>query len=272
MQTQPNHGLFSCIRNIIKTEGFLGFYTGVSAPMVGSMAESAVLFLAYNQIQDIIKYANNMKEDEELATRQLCLAGGLSGAVVSYVLTPVELIKCRLQMQGYLPELSRSGTKHRGPISLFRHILRHEGVFGLYKGHTGTVLREVAGGAAWFGVYEASVKKIIEISKDAKKKEDLAPWQLMCAGGLAGIGYNVALYPSDVVKSRIQSGLHNDDTFISASRSIYQKHGAKGFFRGFGITVARSAPASAVIFLTYVTMVNFRKCFSAISPSPYTLI
>ncbi|KAJ3320266.1 hypothetical protein HDV06_005410 [Boothiomyces sp. JEL0866] len=221
------------------------FDTGVSAPMVGSMAESAVLFLAYNQIQEIIKYTNNLKEEDELSTKQLCLAGGLSGAVVSYVLTPVELVKCRLQMQGYLPELSRSGLKHRGPISLFRHILRHEGVFGLYKGHTGTVLREVAGGAAWF------VKKIIEMSETAKKKEDLAPWQLMCAGGLAGIGYNVALYPSDVVKSRIQSGLHNDDTFISASRSIYQKHGAKGFFRGFGITVARSAPASAVIFLTY---------------------
>ncbi|KAJ3312111.1 hypothetical protein HDV04_003365 [Boothiomyces sp. JEL0838] len=231
--------------------GDLVFGSGISAPLLGSMAENAVLFLAYAQIQQLIRFSTGTKESDPLSTAQLCCAGGLSGAVVSYVLTPVELLKCRLQMQDYLPELASSGKRHHGALSLFKHIVRSEGISGLYKGHTGTVLREVAGGAAWFGVYEVSVKKMIEMSPKAKKKQDLAAWQLMGAGALAGMSYNAALYPSDVIKSRIQSGLHNNESFCTVVRSIYKQQGIRGFFRGFGITVARSAPSSGVIFLTY---------------------
>ncbi|KAJ3270874.1 hypothetical protein HDV01_007345 [Terramyces sp. JEL0728] len=210
------------------------------------MAENAVLFLAYSQIQQLIRFGTGTKEADPLSTTQLCFAGGLSGAVVSYVLTPVELLKCRLQMQDYLPELAAGGKRHRGALSLFRHIIRNEGVSGLYRGHTGTVLREVAGGAAWFGVYEMSVKKMIQMSPKGTKKHDLSAWQLMGAGALAGMSYN-----ADVIKSRIQSGLHNNESFCTVAKSIYHQQGVRGFFRGFGITVARSAPSSGVIFLTY---------------------
>jgi mitochondrial ornithine carrier protein len=217
------------------------------------MAENAVLFLAYNQIQQSIRSASGLKEKDSLSLQQLCVAGGLSGAIVSFVITPVELLKCRLQTQGYV-----NNAKHKGPWSVFFHTLKTTGVAGLYQGHTGTLLREISGGVAWFGVYEYTVKHMIHSTAQAKTKDDLSSLQLMCAGALAGMSYNAAFYPADAVKSRIQSGLHGNDGFITVARNMYRTKGFRVFFRGFGITVARSAPSSGVIFLTYVTMINCR--------------
>jgi ornithine carrier protein len=211
------------------------------------MAENAVLFLAYNQIQQTIKSFRGGKK--ELSIGDLCLAGGLSGALVSFVLTPVELLKCRLQTQGYLAV--GGSQKLRGPLAVLYDTLASRGVSGLYSGHSGTFLREVAGGVAWFGVYELAVKKMIENTPHARGKNDLSPWQLMGAGALAGMGYNAALYPADVVKSRMQSGLHGHDGFFKVTRDIYSTYGSRFFFRGFGLTVCRSAPSSGVIFFTY---------------------
>lgn len=53
-----------------------------------------------------------------------------------------------------------------------------------------------------------SVNRMIASSKTATTKQDLSPWSLMACGALAGMGYNAALYPADVVKSRMQTGLH----------------------------------------------------------------
>jgi ornithine carrier protein len=213
------------------------------------MAENAVLFLSYNQIQKTIRTFTNKKESEALSIGQLCAAGGISGAIVSFVITPIELLKCRLQTQGYV-----NNTYHKGPWSVFFHTLRSTGVTGLYQGHTGTLLREVAGGVAWFGVYEYVVKSMIESTPRAKSKQDLSSLQLMGAGALAGMSYNAAFYPADAIKSRIQSGLHGDDGFLTVAKEMYRTQGIRVFFRGFGITVARSAPSSGVIFLTYVIL------------------
>jgi ornithine carrier protein len=210
------------------------------------MAENAVLFLSYNQIQKSIRSFNGLKENEVLSTEQICISGGISGAIVSFVITPIELLKCRLQTQGYL-----NNYNHKGPLNVFFHTFRTNGICGLYQGHTGTLLREIAGGVAWFGVYEYSVKRMISASKFEKTKQDLSTWQLMGAGALAGMSYNAALYPADVVKSRMQSGLHGNDGFLTVTRQLFRNQGFRVFFRGFGITVARSAPSSGVIFLTY---------------------
>lgn len=257
LQTQSRQSVRECVQNIIGKEGVYGFFNGISAPLVGSMAENAVLFLSYNQIQSTIRKFHGLKDGTQLSLRDLCLAGGLSGAVVSFVLTPIELLKCRLQTQSYLSSkslASASAPRFTGPTSVFFDTLKSKGITGLYRGHTGTLLREVAGGMAWFGVYELTVKRMIANSVGAKSKQDLSTWQLMGAGALAGMSYNAALYPADVVKSRMQSGLHGNDSFFKVSRDIWNQFGSKFFFRGFGITVCRSAPSSGVIFLTYEWM------------------
>lgn len=97
-----------------------------------------MLFLSYNQIQQAIRKLKGAPANKQLDLQELVMAGGISGAVVSFVLTPVELLKCQLQTQSYL---KNSSSQHKSTMSLFLHTLRSRGIAGLYKGHSATMLR-----------------------------------------------------------------------------------------------------------------------------------
>ncbi|KAI8902540.1 mitochondrial carrier domain-containing protein [Globomyces pollinis-pini] len=258
LQTQNKMNAIGILQNIIKTDGLRGLYAGISAPIIGSMMETAILFFSYSEIQKQIRSFSGLTECQPLSLAQLCLSGGnkgqkfmlgIAGCFGATLLTPIELLKCRQQTHGYL---SVSQLSHRkGIASMFVDTLRQEGIAGLYKGHTGTLVREGFGGAVWFGLYEYSIATMIKRSKLKITKEDLSPLQLMFAGSIAGVGFHATFFPADVIKTRIQSGLHGGDGFLKATRRLYKSHGMKGFYRGYGITIVRGAGASAVIFLTY---------------------
>ncbi|KAJ3084782.1 putative mitochondrial ornithine carrier protein AmcA/Ort1, partial [Rhizoclosmatium globosum] len=267
LQTQPlvlDHsaptfkGPLDVFVRTLRAEGFLGLYKGISAPLVGAMIENSGLFLCYNQIQTLVRTLSSSPPETPLSLTQLSTCGFFSGAIVSMVLTPIELIKCKLQVQGLNKHTASASIRptYNGPFHIVRETLRAEGVRGFYRGHLGTFLRESGGGAAWFGTYEYVCMLLIERNKakGVKTKDDLSPWQLMGAGALAGMMFNFSFFPADVIKSRQQTmevGSTTKKGFSEIAREIYATQGIKGFYRGCGITVARSAPTSGVIFMTY---------------------
>lgn len=236
----------------------------MASPLVGSMIENAALFVGYRQVQRLIRNASAtpeeqerfaaMKEDElpPLSIPQLVLAGAASGAMASFVLTPVELVKCKLQVQ--LADHSGSRTiRYDGPLHVITHTLKHYGPTGFYRGYLATMIRETGGGAFWFGIYEYTCDVLLRW-RNATSKKDLTSPELMLAGGLGGAGYNFSFYPVDVIKSQMQTDQESGGrprSFVQTARELYKGGGASCFYRGCGITVARSVPTSAIIFLTY---------------------
>jgi ornithine carrier protein len=246
----------------------------MASPLVGAMVENAALFVGYRQIQKVIRsYSmtdsqriqyDGLPEDQlpPLSQTQLVLAGTLSGAMASFVLTPVELIKCKLQVQ--------LGNHHRqqysGPLDVVRHTIRQHGMTGFYRGYLATLIRESGGGACWFGFYEYSCGQFIRIrqqqtSSNAKiTKADLSPSELMVGGALGGVAYNISFFPVDVVKSLMQTDEElrkgPSRSFLQTTRDHYNAGGIRAFYRGCGITAARSAPTSAIIFMTYVSVIS----------------
>src|SRR2546430_17565236 len=83
-------------------------HQGLSPPLVGAMAENATLFLTYNRAQDFFKSSRLfLTPSDDLSLSGIVVAGGISGACTSYVLTPIELVKCKLQVKNvgsYTPE------------------------------------------------------------------------------------------------------------------------------------------------------------------------
>lgn len=160
---------------------------------------------------------------------------------------------------------STTGAKP-GPLTIIATVFRHHGVFGLWRGQMGTLIRETGGSAAWFGSYEAVSAVFRKSSLNSQKQgEDdipLALWQQMLAGAAAGVSYNFIFYPADTIKSRMQtedlSSLSgNKRSFWNVGRSVWQQQGLKGLYRGCGITVARSAPSSAFIFSIYEALSHY---------------
>lgn len=162
-----------------------------------------------------------------------------------------------------------------GPLTILRDAIRTDGMRGLWLGQTGTLIRETGGSAAWFGTKELVCKLLLRRS-DGHGYDDgraparaLRPWESALSGACAGAAYNLTFFPADTVKSTMQTeaelrppapaagsvgGRGNGQSqrsFAVVARELYHAGGLRGFYAGCGITVARSVPSSALIFLIY---------------------
>lgn len=62
-----------------------------------------------------------------------------------------------------------------------------------------TVVREIPAYAGFYAAYETSKR-----SFQKRLGPDLPVWALLTSGGLGGLGYWLACYPLDIIKSRVQ--------------------------------------------------------------------
>jgi ornithine carrier protein len=254
------NGPWDCLKKTVRNEGFRGLYKGLASPLVGSMGENAALFVMYGYNQNVIRKLVGTYDytpgaiQASLSLPQLALAGAMSGMVASFVLTPVELIKCKLQVQDVESLYGKGRPKvYNGPLDVLKQTFRTDGLRGLYRGHLGCMIRESGGGAAWFGVYEVMTAMFMK-RNGVDSKDDLSPWHLVVSGALAGMAFNGSLFPADVIKSRMQTSELTGQVrkgFLSTGRDLFAAEGLRGLYRGLGITLLRSAPASGSIFLTY---------------------
>ena len=280
LQSQPDHlplrykGPLDCFRQSIQQDGLRGLYRGVSAPFAGAAAETACLFFSYRLAQDFLtSYVyrqHNLTASGQLPLSGLVTAGAISGGVTSLILTPIELVKCRMQVPLHSPLDPTLNPRHAGlstrslsPFAVIADVYRREGMSGFWRGQLGTFLRETVGSAAWFGSYEACTLYFKQrLLKDAQSQGgsyefseqqiQIPVYQQMLSGAVAGMSYNFIFYPADTIKSKIQTGELSSQgvrpTFTNVGKALWQSHGLKGLYRGCGITVARSAPSSALIF------------------------
>ncbi|KAK2741789.1 hypothetical protein FQN57_005533 [Myotisia sp. PD_48] len=264
LQSQPDglplryKGPIDCFRQSIANEGFLGLYRGISAPLLGAALENSSLFFSYRLTQEILQ-KTVYSAAEPLPYSALLMCGAASGAFTSILLTPVELVKCKLQVP---PDQHRGAHKPPGPLAIVSLVFRTHGILGFWRGQLGTLIRESGGSAAWFGGYEAVSamfrKNLPPTSTPDGSKPKLPIYQQMIAGATAGISYNFLFYPADTIKSRIQT----EDiaqlargakprSFLAVGKAVWTQHGLAGLYRGCGITCFRSAPSSAFIFSIY---------------------
>ncbi len=150
-------------------------------------------------------------------------------------------------------------------------VVRTQGIRGLWLGHTGTLIRETGGTAAWLGTkeYIASFLVARRLTQEpneppaAASAAQLRPWESALSGACAGVAYNLALFPADTVKSAMQTeeelrprnsgsgATREKPSFLRTFRAMYHKQGPRGLYAGCGITVARSIPSNAIIFVVY---------------------
>ena len=263
-------GAFDCLRVTVRAKGFFGLYKGLSAPLVGSMAENAVLFAAYGFFQKQLLRARQGEtqgggqgEEASLSILDLALAGAAAGGVVSFVLNPVELIKCRLQVQQSVGVGRDSFRAYKGPLDCLVRTVQAEGVAGgLFRGNCATLMREVPGNFAWFGVYELVCASQVPAGGT---RAELSPAVSAVAGAASGVAYWTAFYPADTIKSQIQTNPALARQGIAATgRRIWARGGLRGLYSGWGVTMVRAAPENAAIFLAYEQVARYLRDGAAV--------
>lgn len=151
------------------------------------------------------------------------------------VRVPVEVVKQR-----------RQAGFHSSSVHIFRSILRSEGIAGLYRGYTTTVLREIPFSFIQFPLWEGMKSFWSE-----KQGRPVSPWQSSICGALSGSdnhkyvpitlaaklcflgGLAAAVTtPLDVAKTRIMladsASIEAGGKLMIVLRSIYFAQGIKG--------------------------------------------
>mmetsp|Transcript_15600 Transcript_15600/g.25843 ORF Transcript_15600/g.25843 Transcript_15600/m.25843 type:complete len:344 (+) Transcript_15600:180-1211(+) len=234
-------GAMDCLWKTVKHEGFQALYRGMTPRLLVTGLYNSVLFETANLVKE---QAVKRRPDGELTTADVALAGAAGGLAVSFVLTPTDIIKSRLQVQYKTPG---SAVLYKGPWDCFLKIWRSKGIPGLYQGLVISTMRDVPANAIFLSLYEELKYRYTEEGQDAPT----VPYKCL-AGGLAGVAFWTSIYPIDVIKSRIQTDINGSyKGWYDCYRKIVLHEGYRGLFKGFGPCIARAFPAFASLSLAY---------------------
>ena len=157
-------------------------------------------------------------------------AGATAGCAVEAALYPIDTIKTRLQAM-------RSG----GGIGA---LIKAGGGRALYSGVWGNLVGVAPASAVFMAVYEPVKQAVIKSQPD--DRAFLGP---LTAGVAAGLASSVIRVPTEVVKTRMQTGEFKHA--FTALKTIVAREGAKGIFAGYGSFLLRDLPFDAIEFVTY---------------------
>ncbi|VFQ74272.1 unnamed protein product [Cuscuta campestris] len=173
--------------------------------------------------------------DRPSARQILCdaSAGASAGAIAATFVCPLDVIKTRLQVHG-LPEVAQSGRRGSVIITSLQHILRTEGVRGLYRGLSPTLVALLPNWAVYFTVY-GHLKGLLQSQTNTSAQLSIGANMIAASG--AGAATAIATNPLWVVKTRLQTqgmreGVVPYKSVASALKRIVTEEGVRGLYSG----------------------------------------
>ena len=265
-------GTVHAFRTVVRREGALGLYSGLTPALVGSTVAWGVYFSCYNNAKARYQRAYDTRE---LPSHLHLVSAAEAGLVVSLATNPIWVVKTRLQLQSRAPGAAwkTAPPPYRGFIDALTQIARAEGVAGLYKGLSPSLFL-VSHGAIQFTAYERLKRIAVNAragSSSTGARADAEPSAFECAwlGVASKLFASAITYPSQVVRARMQqrevgaatgagagakSGRSPGGRYVGFAQSlgeIIRREGAAGLYKGMVPNVLRTLPSSGVTFLVY---------------------
>ncbi|CAK7568721.1 MAG: coenzyme A transporter [Sporothrix epigloea] len=205
------------------------------------------------------------------------VAGGVAGSVAKTIVAPLDRVKILFQASN--PQFAKYSGSWAGVAHALRIIYTQDGVMGLYRGHSATLLRVFPYAAVKFIAYEQIRSFVIP------RKEHETPLRRLLSGSLAGVTSVFVTYPLEVIRVRLAFETRRDghSTLASICRRIYSEQsidrhavaaatpasggnlsanavqaalpqsGLRNFYRGFSPTILGMLPYAGMSFLTHDT-------------------
>lgn len=197
------------------------------------------------------------------------------------VVAPLDRVKILFQARN--PQFVKYSGSWVGTATAMSEIYRQEGMLGLFRGHSATLLRVFPYAGIKFLAYE-QIRAFFIPDKDHE-----TPVRRLVSGSLAGATSVFFTYPLEVIRVRLafETKSHNHSSLSSICRQIYHeqprtpaprgahgpapvnavaaatastveavapKSGLINFYRGFSPTILGMLPYAGVSFLTHDTM------------------
>lgn len=187
----------------------------------------------------------------------LCALGGaLSCGLTHTAVVPLDLVKCRLQVDY---------AKYKNLGNGFKVTMAEEGARGLVKGWAPTLIGYSIQGLGKFGFYEAF--KILYGNMLGEENSYIWRTSLyLAASASAEFFADVGLAPFEAVKVKIQTTPGFANTFREGFPKILREEGIKGFYKGIVPLWARQIPYTMMKFACFERTVEL--LYKHVVPKP----
>ncbi|CAE8587444.1 unnamed protein product [Polarella glacialis] len=218
-------GMLECARDVIRTNGALGFYRGCAMPLASLVSKRPFEFAVF-------EWFNARFENKPGVS---FLGGCIAGAIGAVAGCPFSVV--RVQMQASSKEV------HTNSARAILAVWNSRGLLGFYHGLGASVLMQAPYATVYLGTY-------------GQLRETLPKSGLSTAlsGGAASLMTCTLLQPLDTVRTLIQAraiGPQEKVSWMTQARMVVQERGPLGLWAGWGPSALRSLPTSAASMLVY---------------------
>ncbi|XP_042530573.1 phosphate carrier protein, mitochondrial-like [Dipodomys spectabilis] len=172
----------------------------------------------------------------------LCGLGGmLSCGLTHTAIVPLDLVKCRMQVDP---------VKYKGIISGFNVAVREDGLRGLARGWAPTLFGYSMQGFFKFGFYEVFKIQYAQLLGEERAYR----WRTglyLAASATAEFFADVALAPMEAVKVRVQTQPGFASTLREAAPKMYGEEGLWAFYKGVSPLWMRQIPYTMMKFACF---------------------
>lgn len=243
------NGIWDCVKKTVNERGFFGLYRGLSVLLYGSIPKSAVRFGGFEQIKlYLVDDKGNLSGGGKLLAG---LGAGVLEAI--FAVTPMETVKVK-----FINDQRSAKPQFRGFFHGVGCIVRQEGLSGVYKGVTATILKQGSNQAIRFYVMES----LREWYKGDDPKKHTPKAMVGLFGAIAGAASVFGNTPIDVVKTRMQ-GLEASKykSTVDCAVQIWKNEGPMAFYKG---TVPRLSRVCLDVAITFMIYDSFMDLFNTI--------
>jgi len=187
----------------------------------------------------------------------LCGLGGLLSCGLTHTgIVPLDLVKCRLQVDA---------AKYKGIFNGFKVTIAEEGTRALAKGWAPTAIGYSMQGVCKFGFYEL-FKNIYGNAIGEENAYLYRTYLYLAASASAEFFADIALSPMEAVKVRIQTMPGFATTLREGAPIIYKQEGLNGFYKGLVPLWCRQIPYTMMKFACFEKTVE--TLYAYVVPKP----
>lgn len=243
LATDSSVGFVATLAAIIANDGAGALFRGLKPALLRQASYQGIKMFLYEPIRDAVLAATTPEGEEQAQPKlwQMILAGGLAGAIGTYITSPTDLIKIRMQ----------SGVKYDGVLDAFVSIAAASGVLSLWDGWAANVQRSFIVNAAELATYDAFKQLLLRMKFFS---EGLLVHTL--ASSFAGLVAALASTPVDRAKTLLMTDRQAYGSVFSCLLQIGRTRGFAGLYQGFLATWMRLGPWA---FLFFVCFEQFRR-------------
>ncbi|KAF8012262.1 hypothetical protein BT93_I0407 [Corymbia citriodora subsp. variegata] len=241
----PRVGLVTVGVRIIRQEGVLALYSGVSATVLRQTLYSTTRMGLY----DILKQKWTDPATGNMPLTRKIVAGLIAGGIGAAVGNPADVAMVRMQADGRLPPEQR--RNYRSVVDAIQRMARQEGVTSLWRGSSLTVNRAMLVTASQLASYDQIKETILakRLMKDGLGTHVTASF---AAGFVAAVASN----PVDVIKTRVMNMKVEEGReppyrgAVDCAIKTVRAEGPMALYKGFIPTISRQGPFTVVLFVT----------------------